>query len=165
VDLMRSGVGVAVRAGAPWPDIDSEAAVMRAVLRARSIVYSTGPSGVELARLFQRWGISEEVRERIVTPPPGVAVGMLLANGKAELGFQQLSELRDIEGIDVLGPLPAAIQIVTTFSAGVGAASNRPNLARALIAFMASPAAEAAKRRRGMEPARCRQSHPHAPIE
>jgi molybdate transport system substrate-binding protein len=103
--------------------------------------------------LFERWGIAEQVRERVVTPPPGVPVGVLVARGEVELGFQQLSELMLVEGIDVLGPLPATIQIATTFSGGVGRASDQPDAARALIAFMTSPATAKAKRRQGLDPA------------
>jgi molybdate transport system substrate-binding protein len=153
VDLVRSGVAVAVRAGAPRPALDSEDAVRRAVQAARSIGYSTGPSGVQLAALFERWGIAAEIRERIVQAPPGVPVGSLLARGEVELGFQQLSELLHLDGIDVVGPLPAPIQIVTTFSAGIGSASTRPDEARRLLAFMAAPASADVKRRHGMEPA------------
>jgi molybdate transport system substrate-binding protein len=153
VDLVHSGVSVAVRAGAPRPDIGSEEALKRAVLAARSVGYSTGPSGVQLAKLFERWGIADQLRERIVTAPPGVPVGALVARGEVELGFQQLSELMHLEGIDVLGPLPEPVQIVTTFSAGVGAASAQPDAARALLHFMASPAAADAKQRQGMTPA------------
>jgi molybdate transport system substrate-binding protein len=153
VDLARSPVAVAVRAGAPRLDIDDEDAVRRAVLAARTIGTSTGPSGVALARLFERWGIAGELRDRIVTPPPGVPVGSLVASGRVELGFQQLSELAHLEGIDVLGPLPPPIQIVTTFAAAVGVAARQPQAARALIGFLASPAGAAAKRRHGMDPA------------
>jgi molybdate transport system substrate-binding protein len=152
VDLVRSGVVVAVRAGAARPDIGSEDAVRRAVLAARTIGTSTGPSGVALARLFERWGIGAEIRDRIVTPPPGVAVGGLVARGEVELGFQQLSEMARLGGVDILGPLPPEIQIVTTFSAAVAAASRQLELARALLAFMASPAAVGTKRFYGMDP-------------
>ena len=152
-DLVRSGVAVAVRAGATRPDIGSEDALRRAVVGARTLGYSTGPSGVQLARLFERWGIADEIKGRIVTAPPGVPVGSLVAKGEVELGFQQLSELMHLPGIDVLGALPQEVQIVTIFSGGVCAASSQPQAARDLLAFMASSVADDAKRRQGMEPA------------
>jgi molybdate transport system substrate-binding protein len=151
-DLARSGVAVAVRAGAPRPDIASEDAVRRAVLAARTVGTSTGPSGVQLARLFERWGIVAELGDRLVIPPPGVPVGALVARGDVELGFQQLSELVHRAGIDVIGPLPPEIQIVTTFAAAIGARARQPDAARGLIDFMVSPAAAEAKRREGMQP-------------
>lgn len=153
VDLVHSGVAVAVRAGAAQPDISSEDAVRAAVLAARSVSYSTGPSGVALAKLFERWGIAEQIKDRIVTPPPGIPVGSLVAKGEVELGFQQLSELINLEGITVVGPLPPAIQITTTFSAGVCASSQQADAVRAMLAYMASPQAADAKRRQGMDPA------------
>ncbi len=153
VDLVRSGVALAVRAGAPRPDISSEAAVRAAVLQARNLSYSTGPSGVALAKLFERWGITEQIKDRIVTPPPGIPVGSLVARGEVALGFQQLSEMLNLEGITVLGALPPAIQIITTFSAGVCATSKQADAVRAMLAYMASPAAADAKRRQGMDPA------------
>ena len=153
VDLVHSGVAVAVKAGAAEPDIGSEDAVRQAVLGARTISYSTGPSGVALAALFERWGLVDAVRDRIVQAPPGVPVGTLVARGDVELGFQQLSELLHVQGITLLGPLPPEIQITTTFSAGVCATAAQPDAARALIAFMASGEAADAKRRHGMTPA------------
>ncbi|OGB31399.1 MAG: molybdenum ABC transporter substrate-binding protein [Burkholderiales bacterium RIFCSPHIGHO2_02_FULL_66_10] len=151
VDVVRSGVALAVRSGAPHPDIGSEAAVKQAVLGARTLGYSTGPSGVQLAKLFERWGIAEQIKDRIVTAPPGVPVGSLVAKGEVALGFQQLSELMSLEGIDVLGPLPAQIQIITTFSAGMATASTQPDAVRALLAFLVSPATGPTKQRNGME--------------
>ena len=152
-DLVRSEVAIAVRAGAPRPDTASEDALRRAVLAARAIGYSTGPSGAALTRLFGRWGIAESVRERLVQAPPGVPVGRLLARGEVELGFQQQSELIHEDGIDVLGTMPPGLEIVTTFSAGVCAASTQPEAARAFLDFMRSPATAEAKRRHGLEPA------------
>ena len=153
VDLVRSAVAVAVRKGAPRPDLGSEAAVKRAVQAAHSISYSTGPSGVYLTRLFERWGIADEVRRRLVQAPPGVPVGSLVARGEVELGFQQLSELTHLDGITVLGTLPADIAFITTFSGAVCATSVQPDAARELLAFLAEPQAAAAKRRHGMEAA------------
>ncbi|WP_239061984.1 substrate-binding domain-containing protein [Ideonella livida] len=152
-DLVHSGVAVAVPAGAARPDLGSEAAVRAAVLAAPTLGYSTGPSGVALAKLFERWGIAQDVAARLVTPPPGVPVGSLVASGQIALGFQQLSELLHVPGIDLLGPLPAEIQITTTFTGAVVAGSPREAQARALLAFLASPAAADAKRRQGMDPA------------
>jgi molybdate transport system substrate-binding protein len=153
VDLVHSGVSVAVRAGAPLPDLSSEAAVRAAVLAAPRVSYSTGPSGVALAHLFERWGIAGDIQARIVTPPPGVPVGSLVAKGEVDLGFQQLSELIHLDGITVAGPLPPAIQITTTFTAGLCAGSAQADAVRELLAYMTSPEADAAKRRQGMDPA------------
>jgi molybdate transport system substrate-binding protein len=152
-DLVHSGVAVAVRAGAPVPDIGSEDAVLRAVLNARNLSYSTGPSGVALASLFERWGVTEQLRERIVTPPPGVPVGSLVARGEVDLGLQQLSELLSVQGITLVGPLPPAIQITTTFSAAICSSCQQRDAAQAAIAFMASGETAEAKRRQGMDPA------------
>jgi len=151
VDLVRSGVAIAVRQGAARIDIGSEEAVRHAVASARSISYSTGPSGVHLAKLFERWGIAASIRERIVQAPPGVPVGSLVAQGQVELGFQQLSELIHEPGIQVLGPLPPDIQTVTTFSAGVTLASTQAHATRDFLQFLASPAALASKLKHGME--------------
>lgn len=153
VDLVRSGVAVAVRAGAPRPDISTEDALRQVVRAARSICYSTGPSGVALGKLFQSWGIADEIQGRIVQAPPGVPVGELVACGEVEIGFQQLSELMHLPGIAILGPLPSSIQIITTFSAGVCTTASQADAVRAMLDFMKSPDADDAKRRQGMEPA------------
>ena len=153
VDLVASGVAVAVQAGAPRPDISSEEALKRAVLAAPTVGYSTGPSGVALVKLFERWGIAQELQGRLVQATPGIPVGSLVARGEVALGFQQLSELIHLDGITVLGPMPAAVQITTVFSGAVCTASSRPEAVRALLAFMAAPEAEAAKLRNGMESA------------
>jgi molybdate transport system substrate-binding protein len=145
---------VAVRAGAPLPDISSADAVRNAVLEAASIGYSTGPSGVALVRLFERWGIADAIRSRVVQAPPGVAVATLVASGEAQIGFQQLSELVHKPGIQVLGVLPADIQVTTLFSGGVCAGSAQPDAARAWLSFIASPEGDEAKRHHGMEPPR-----------
>lgn len=153
VPLAHSEVAVAVRAGTPLPDINSDEALRRAIVAAPSIGYSTGPSGVALLQLFDRWGISGVVQQRLVQAPAGVPVGSLITRGDVAIGFQQLSELMGLEGIAVVGTMPAPVQIVTTFSAGVCAASPQPEAARALIAYLASPEAAATKRRHGMQPA------------
>jgi len=152
-DLVRSAVAIAVRAGAPKPDIGTEGALLGAVLSARTLGYSTGPSGTALTKLFERWGIADSVRDKIVQAPPGVPVGQLVANGEVELGFQQRSELIHLSGIDVLGPMPPGCEIVTTFSAGLCATSAQPEAVRALLALMQSPVAVDAMRRQGMESA------------
>lgn len=153
VDLVRSGVAMAVREGAPRPDIGSEDAVRNAVLAARTIGHSTGPSGVQLKKLFERWGIADVLAARLVQAPPGVPVGQLVAEGQVELGFQQLSELMHLSGITLLGALPPAIQIVTVFSGGIALAGRQSDAAQAVLAYMASPAAAPIKQRHGMEPA------------
>jgi molybdate transport system substrate-binding protein len=153
VDLVRSPVAVAVRARAPRPDVTTEAGVRGAVMAARRIGYSTGPSGTHLARLFERWGLAGEIQGRIVQAPPGVPVAALLARGDVELGFQQLSELMGLEGVEVVGTLPAPIEFITVFSAALCPGLAQAAAAREMLAFMASPACDAAKRRHGMEPA------------
>ena len=153
IDLVRSHVAIAVRVGAPQPDISSEDALRLAILAARTIGYSTGPSGTALAKLFTCWSIADSIQSRIVQAPPGVPVGQLVANGEVELGFQQQSELLHLPGITLLGTMPPGCEIITTFSAGLCTASTRPKIVRNLLAFMHSPAAADAKRRQGMEPA------------
>jgi len=152
-DLVRSGVAIAVPRGAARPDIGSEEALRRAVLAAPTVGYATGPSGVALQQLFARWGIAEAIQSRLVQAPPGVAVGSLVARGEVALGFQQLSELMHLDGIEVVGSMPPELAIVTTFTGAVCSASTQPDAARALLDFIRSPAADEARRRNGMQPA------------
>ena len=146
-------MAIAAPEGAPRPAIGDEEEAKQEMLRAKAVCNSTGPSGDHLKHLWERWGIGEAVAATAVQAPPGTPVAALLANGEADLGVQQLSELMDMPGIVILGPLPAAIQTITLFEAGVASASVQPDATRAFIDFLCSPEADAAKHQRGMEPA------------
>jgi molybdate transport system substrate-binding protein len=152
VDLVESAIGIAVRAGAPKPDIGSVEALKRTLLQAKSIAYSDSASGVYLSHeMFQRLGIADQIMgkcKRIANEP----VGAVVARGDAEIGFQQISELLPVPGIDYLGPLPPELQKVTVFSAGVASGTKNPDAARALIKFLASPAAARAITDSGLQP-------------
>ena len=151
VDLVRSGIGMAVRAGAPKPDISSVDALRRTLLAAASIAYSASASGVYVStELFPRLGIADQVRGRS-RRIESERVGAVVARGDAEIGFQQISELLPIAGIDYVGPLPAEVQRVTIFSAGIAAGSTQRDAARALIEFLVSPRVTPAIRKNGLE--------------
>jgi molybdate transport system substrate-binding protein len=151
VDLGRSRIGMAVRAGAPKPDISSVDALKRALLDAKSVAISSSVSGDYFSKeLFPRLGIAEQMAAKI-RRSGGERVGALIVRGEAEIGFQQMSELLSVNGIDVVGPLPSDVQRVTVFAAGVTAHSRRPDAARAYIRFLASPAASATVRKTGLE--------------
>jgi molybdate transport system substrate-binding protein len=149
-DFARSEIGIAVRKGSALPSIASEQTVKQAMLDSRKLCHSTGPSGDYLKALCEKWGVPPE---RVLIAPPGVPVATLVANGDADLGFQQLSELIGQPGIEVVGPLPSEIQSVTVFSAGVATNSQDAEGGRAFVAYLASTRTDDAKRRHGMEPA------------
>ncbi len=151
VDLAKSVIGVAIRAGAPKPDIRTTEAFKRTLLAAKSIAYSTGPSGVYITELFKRLGIAEELKPK-VKQLQGVPIGEVVARGDAEIGFQQVSEILPVAGIELLGPLPADIQRTTVFSIGLHSGAQQPDAARALVQFLTSPAAAPVIRKKGMEP-------------
>jgi molybdate transport system substrate-binding protein len=153
VDLARSGIAIAIAAGQARPDIGSEAALRESILGTRNIGHSTGPSGTHLTRLFERWGIAGLIAPRIVQAPPGVPVGALVARGDVALGFQQLSELIHLPGIDVVGSLPPDIQATTVFAAAACTATSQREAVQALLTFLTSREGDAAKSRNGMEPA------------
>jgi len=152
VDLVQSKIGMAVREGAPKPDIGTVEALKRALLQARSIAYSASTSGTYLStELFPRLGIAEEIRDKCKRIE-SERVGSVVARGEAEIGFQQISELLPISGIDYVGPLPPEVQRVTVFSAGLAVGAKEPDAAKALIEFLASPAVVPAIKRNGLEP-------------
>ena len=152
IDIATSWVAVAVRRGAPKPDISSGEALKHALLAAKSIACSTGPSGVYLIGLFERMGIAAQLAQKI-KQVKGEPVGAVVARGEAEIGFQQMSELLPVPGIDIVGPLSADIQQVTTFSTGVHVNTKAADAASALTQFFKAPAAHPIIRAKGMEPA------------
>jgi molybdate transport system substrate-binding protein len=152
VDLARSSIGMVVRAGAPRPDISSADALKRTLLQAKSIAYSSSASGVYIStELFQRLGVAAQVMDKC-KKIESERVAAVVARGDAEIGFQQISELLPVAGIDYVGPLPPEVQRVTVFSAGVAAGAGVPDAARTLIRFLASPAVAPAVRKSGMDP-------------
>jgi molybdate transport system substrate-binding protein len=152
VDLIRSGIGVAVREGAMRPSIFDAAGVRHALKKARTIGWSTGPSGKYLEALVGRWQLLEDLRSRIVVPPPGIAVARWVAAGKIELGFQQLSELLNEPGIEIVGLLPDSIQHLTTFKAAVSCSCRDPSAAQEFLSFLSSPLTREIVHRYGMTP-------------
>lgn len=149
-DLMTSGIAVAVKSGAEAPDLSDEDATRRTILAAPSISYSTGPSGRYLGSLFERWGILEDLRPRIVVPSPGIAVASLVSSGSVALGFQQLSEMLGVPGIRVVGSLPRAIQHWTTFTGATSSSALEDTAAEKFLLYLASPQRQALKQRFGM---------------
>jgi molybdate transport system substrate-binding protein len=152
VDIARSGVGVAVKAGAPKPDIGTTEAVKKTLIAAKSIGYSTGPSGVYLTGLFQRLGVADAIKGKLRQTPTGVFVGSIVASGEAEIGFQQVSELAHFPGVDFVGPLPSDIQEITVFSAGLQISAKETEAAKAWLKFLTAPEHAAAFTSRGLTP-------------
>jgi molybdate transport system substrate-binding protein len=152
VELVKSPIGIAVKAGAPKPDISSPDAVKRALLTAKSIAYSDSASGVYLStEMFEKLGIADAMKDK-ARKIPATPVGEIVANGEAEIGFQQISELKPVAGIDIVGPLPDALQKITVFSAGIATVSKEPEAGKALIKFLASSAARDTLVNSGLEP-------------
>jgi molybdate transport system substrate-binding protein len=152
VDLVNSKIGVAVKAGAPKPDISSADALKRALLAAKSVAYSDSASGVYVStEMFAKLGIADAMKDK-AKKIPATPVAEIVAKGDAEIGFQQISELKPVAGIDIVGPLPDALQKVTVFSAGIATVSKEPEAGRALIKFLASPAARRTIVDSGLEP-------------
>ena len=150
----ESSIAVGVRAGTKRPDLANEASTKAAVLAAATVGYSTGPSGTHVLKLLEKWGIDPGDTKKVVQAPPGVPVGKLIARGEVELGFQQMSEFLDVQGIEVAGMLPAEIQSVTLFVCGVGTQAGNEADARDLIGYLTSPDTNATKWKHGMEPPR-----------
>ena len=151
VDLVRSGIAIAVRQGAPKPDISTTDAVKRLLLAAKGIGYSSGPSGVFLESLFKKWGVWDQLGPKITQTPPGTPVGSILARGDVDVGFQQVSELLLFPGIQYVGPVPKEMDTVSVFAGGVHAGATQPDAARELIKFISSPAALPYIKKTGME--------------
>jgi molybdate transport system substrate-binding protein len=156
IGFAKSSIAIAAPAGMAHPDLSDEQAVKAAIIAAPSVGYSTGPSGDHLMRLVKEWGIESDVSSRMVLARPGMSVGALLARGEAALGFQQLSELQGLPGIDVIGVLPASIQKSTIFTCGLSANGYNEALARDFIAFATSLEADDCITRNGMAPVRVR---------
>jgi molybdate transport system substrate-binding protein len=152
VDLVNSKIGIAVKVGAPRPDISSVDAIKRALLAAKSVAYSDSASGVYVStEMFDKLGIATEMKDK-ARKIPATPVAEIVARGQAEIGFQQISELKPVPGIDIVGPLPDALQKVTVFSAGIATVSKEPEAGKALIKFLASPAARETIVNSGLEP-------------
>jgi molybdate transport system substrate-binding protein len=152
IDLVKSPIAVAVKAGTPKPDISTPDALKRALLAVKTIAYSDSASGVYVStEMFGKLGIADEMKDK-ARKIPATPVGEIVARGDAEIGFQQMSELKPVEGIDIIGPLPDELQKITIFSAGIASASKEPDAGKALIKFLASPAARAEIVKSGMDP-------------
>lgn len=153
VDLAKSGIGIAVKAGAKRPDVSSTEALKKALLAANTVGYTSGPSGVYMGSLVERMGIAAEVKAKFRSVPSGGTIGTIVASGDCEIGFQQVSELVHIPGIDYIGPLPAEVQRVTVFACGLQTGAPQPDAAKALVAFLTTAAAKNVMTKHGLETA------------
>ncbi|HEY4168032.1 MAG TPA: substrate-binding domain-containing protein [Reyranella sp.] len=157
VTLASSPAAIAVKAGAPHPDISSGEALKRALLAARAISYTDpragGASGIHFARVIERMGIAAEINAKNTFPPPGGLSGKFLPTGEVEIAVQQIPELKQVAGIEIVGPLPQPYDLVTVFVAGIGKASAKAAEAKALVDFLRTPAAAAVFRDKGLDPA------------
>jgi len=152
-DLSKSGIGLAVKAGAKRPDVSTPDALKKTLLAAKTVGYTSGPSGVYMGSLVERMGIAAEVKAKFRSVPSGGTIGTIVASGDCEIGFQQVSELVHIPGVDYIGPLPAEVQRVTVFSIGLQTGAPHPAEAKALVAFLTTPAAVAVMQKHGLEAA------------
>jgi molybdate transport system substrate-binding protein len=150
-DLAWSRIAMAVKAGAPKPDIATVESFKKALLAAKSIAYSDSASGVYLStELFKRIGVYDQIKDR-GRKIPAEPVAKVVARGEAEIGFQPVSELRPYPGIDIVGPIPAELQVVNVFAAGLAAGAKEPDAGKALIGYLVSPAAKPIIAESGME--------------
>lgn len=152
VDLAKSIIGVASRPGAPKPNLTSGETLKQSLLASKKIILSGGPSGVYLADLFKKMGIAEQIKSKTITLAPGASPGEAVARGEGDIGFTQVSELLAVKGIDYLGPIPADVQQIVTFSAGLNPKAPQPDAAKALLKFLTSPAAAPTLKKTGLEP-------------
>ncbi|MEI6301953.1 MAG: molybdate ABC transporter substrate-binding protein [Betaproteobacteria bacterium] len=153
VDFAKSGTGLAVKKGAPKPDISTVEAFKKSMLSTKSIGYSTGPSGVYMLSVFDKLGITSEIKGKLKQTPSGVFVGTLVATGEAEVGFQQIPELIHFEGINYVGPLPGDLQRLTMFSTAIHSGAKQADAARELVKFITSPTAAPVIKKHGLDPA------------
>lgn len=153
ITLARAETGVGVRRGARQPDLSSVEALKRELRAARKVGYSTGPSGVYLAGIFKRWGIADELAPKLVLAPSGVMVGTFIARGEVDFGFQQKSELLQVEGVDYAGALPAEIGLITAFTAGFPVSGKKEEFVKEWVSFFSSPGALPVLKKHGLEAA------------
>ena len=149
----KSGIYVAVRSGAPNPDISSVDALKNSILTARSVAYSEGASGTYLVGMFQRLGIYDQVKLKASIAKANEPVGDKLVRGDADIGFHQLSELIPVKGIQIIGPLPAAVQHITVFSGAIHSEAKEPKAGKALVEFLTTPAVGQSVKKHGLDSA------------